>query len=77
MVSGRKVWHMPHTKSGKSWHVILNAMAIDILDKLPRVDGNPYLFPGKVPGNPYKILLMPLTAILKGQGSRRPLDWMT
>ena len=52
MVSGRKVWHIPHTKSGKSRHVILNAMAIDILDKLPRIDGNPYLFPGKVPGNP-------------------------
>lgn len=26
-------------------------MAIYILESLPKVDGNPYLFPGKVPGN--------------------------
>lgn len=52
VVSGRRVWHIPHTKSGKSRHVILNAMANDILAALPRIEGNPYVFPGKIKGNP-------------------------
>ena len=52
VVSGRRVRHIPHTKSSKSRHVILSAMAIDIWKALPRIEGNPYLFPGRVPGNP-------------------------
>ena len=52
LVSGRRVWYIPHTKSGKSMHGILNAMANDILDALPRIDGNPYVFPGKIKGHP-------------------------
>jgi len=51
-VSGRRVWHIPHTKSGKNRHVILNPMAIDILEALPKVEGNPYVFPGKIKGQP-------------------------
>ena len=30
-------------------------MAIDILEKLPRIVGNRYLFPEKVPSNPIKV----------------------
>lgn len=52
VVSGRRVWHIPHTKSGKSRYVILNPMAIDILEALPRVENNPYVFLGKIKGHP-------------------------
>jgi len=68
VVSGRRVWHIPHTKSGKSRHVILNAMAIDILDALPKVEGNPYLFPGKVPGNPIQNPIKAFKRIIKRAG---------
>ena len=68
VVSGRRVWHIPHTKSGKSRHVILNAMAIDILDALPKIDGNPYLFPGKVKGNPIQNPIKAFKRIIKRAG---------
>jgi integrase len=48
----KPMWYVPHTKSGKSRYVILNPMALEILDALPKVQGNPYVFVGKVPGNP-------------------------
>lgn len=45
-------WFVPHTKSGKSRYVILNPMALQVLSTLPRVPGNPYVFPGKVDQQP-------------------------
>ncbi|MCK5355980.1 MAG: tyrosine-type recombinase/integrase, partial [Methyloprofundus sp.] len=68
IVSGRRVWHIPHTKSGKSRHVILNPMAIDILEALPKVEGNPYLFPGKVPGTPIQNPIKAFKRIIKRAG---------
>jgi integrase len=54
----KQLWYVPHTKTGKSRYVILNPMAIDILESLPKVYGNPYVFPGKIEGqsiiNPIK-----------------------
>ena len=47
----KPMWYVPHTKSGKSRYVILNPMAIEILEALPKIQGNPYVFVGKVPGN--------------------------
>ncbi len=48
----KQLWFVPHTKTGKSRYVILNPMAIDILEGLPKVYGNPYVFPGKIVGQP-------------------------
>lgn len=43
---------LPNTKSGKSRHVVLNAEAMDLLKRQPRVEGNPYIFPGRIAGKP-------------------------
>ena len=47
----KPMWYVPHTKSGKSRYVILNPMALQILEALPKIHGNSYVFVGKVPGN--------------------------
>jgi integrase len=48
----KKVWFIPRSKNGKLRHVILNPMAVKLLEQQPRVPGNPFVFPGKVPGQP-------------------------
>ncbi|MCX7091988.1 MAG: tyrosine-type recombinase/integrase [Methylobacter sp.] len=54
----KRTWYIPRSKSGKLRHVILNGMAIELLQRQPRVPGNPYIFPGKIKGkqinNPQK-----------------------
>lgn len=57
---------LPDTKSGKSRHVVLNPAALALLREQPRLDGNPYVFPGRVAGqainNPIKGFQRILTA---------------
>ena len=48
----KPMWYVPHTKSGKSRYVILNPMALQIIEALPKIQDNPFVFVGKVPGNP-------------------------
>jgi len=48
----KKQWYVPHTKSGKSRYVILNPMSVHILEHLPKVRNNPYVFVGKIEGQP-------------------------
>ena len=48
----KPMWYVPHTKSGKSRYVILNPMSVQILEALPKVLGNPYVFVGKIQGQP-------------------------
>ena len=43
-------------------------MAIDILEALPKVEGNPYLFPGKVKGNPIQNPMKAFKRIVKRAG---------
>ena len=54
----KRVWFLPTSKSGKSRHVILNPMAVELLQKQPRLPNNPFIFPGKIEGkqinNPVK-----------------------
>ena len=49
---------LPQTKSGTARHVALNPAALALLKEQPRVDGNPYVFPGRLSGqclrNPIK-----------------------
>lgn len=41
---------LPKTKSGKTHYVPLSGPAIALLENLPRIDGNPYVFPGRKKG---------------------------
>lgn len=49
---GRRTLVLPKTKSGRVHRVPLSAQALALLDELPRVEGNPYIFPGKRRGRP-------------------------
>jgi integrase len=46
----RGTLYLPHTKSGKSRHVVLNPEALSLLQQQERLPENPYVFPGKVKG---------------------------
>jgi integrase len=41
----RRIWTIPMSKSGKSRHVPLSKAALEIIQKLPRFEGCPYLVP--------------------------------
>ena len=43
---------VPLSKSGKSRYVVLNADAVAVLKSIPRLLGNPYVFPSPVTGRP-------------------------
>lgn len=48
----KQLWLIPRSKNGKYRHVLLNAKALDVLENLPRIPANPYVFPGKRTGQP-------------------------
>ncbi len=45
----RGIWRIPHTKNGRAHHVMLSDEAKELLKKLPRVEGSPWVFPGRDP----------------------------
>jgi integrase len=47
----RGILNLPDSKTGKK-PVLLSAPALAILEELPRIDGNPHIFPGRKPGAP-------------------------
>jgi integrase len=50
----RRTWRIPLTKSGKARHVPLSDSALQILKKLPRWEGCPYVVPNPKTKVPYK-----------------------
>lgn len=54
---GRRNWHIPMSKNGKARNIPISAKALELLGKLPRWDGCPYVVPNpetKMPfGNLY------------------------
>ena len=50
---------VPLSKSGKPRHVFLNAAAMDVLRSVPRLPGNPYVFPSPITGRPSASLHFP------------------
>lgn len=59
---------LPETKSGRSRHVVLNPEAITLLQAQPRIDGNPYVFPGRVHGQPLNNPIKGFKRILAAAG---------
>lgn len=49
---GNRALVLPKTKSGRAHRIPLSAPALELLEGLPRVDGNPHIFPGKRSGSP-------------------------
>ncbi|WP_244937438.1 tyrosine-type recombinase/integrase, partial [Methylobacterium crusticola] len=63
--------YLPHTKSGRSRHVVLNDAAMEVFKSVPRAADSPWIFFGK---NPMKPLNNPTKAwhrILKAAGVER------
>ena len=58
---------LPESKTGKKT-IYLSAAALEILAGLPRLAGNPYVFPGGVEGKPRADLKKPWAAVAKAAG---------
>lgn len=63
----RGIIFLPDSKTGKK-PVYLNAAALAVLADLPRLEGSPFLFPGKKDGVPREGLDRPWAAIRKAAG---------
>ena len=48
----QRILTVPLSKSGKARHLVLSDMALAVIKKLPRLNGNPWLFPGNIAGKP-------------------------
>ncbi|MFC3714324.1 tyrosine-type recombinase/integrase [Sphingoaurantiacus capsulatus] len=48
----RRLWFIPMSKTGKSRYVPLSRAALDLLDRVPRANGNVYLFENPATGKP-------------------------
>ena len=59
---------VPLSKSGKSRYVVLNADAVAVLRSVPRLPGNPYVFPSPVTGRPCASLYFPWHRIRTNAG---------
>jgi len=56
---GASTLFVPLSKSGKPRYVLLNSAAIAVLTSIPRLSGNPYVFPSPVTGRPSASLHFP------------------
>jgi integrase len=59
--------YLPHTKSGRSRHVVLNDAAFDVIKNLPKTQ-SPWIFPGKDPMKPLNNPTKAWHRILKAAG---------
>ncbi|MGE3246106.1 MAG: tyrosine-type recombinase/integrase [Beijerinckiaceae bacterium] len=60
----RGMLNLPDSKTGKK-SIYLSGPALEVLNGLPRVAGNPFLFPGALPGQPRADLKKPWAAVCK------------
>lgn len=59
---------VPKSKSGRARVIALNQSAIALLTTMPRIDGNPYIFPSEANGRPSASLFFPWDRIRKRAG---------
>lgn len=64
---GRSVVHLADSKTGRK-PIILSAPALQLLDSLPRIEGNPFVFPGAKKDASRADLKKPWNAIRKAAG---------
>ena len=60
--------YIPVPKSGRARHIVLNDLAFDILQRRQPLSGNPYVFRGKVEGQPINNPARAWRAVLKEAG---------
>ncbi len=59
------LWRIPKTKAGKVQTIPLSGHAMVVLQSLPRVEGCPWVFPGRAPGKPLVNLTKPWQRVRK------------
>jgi integrase len=59
---------VPKSKSGRARVIALNQSAIALLTSVPRIHGNPFIFPSPVTGRPSASLFFPWDRIRKRAG---------
>ena len=64
----RREIYLPSPKGGKGRHVVLNEVALDILQRRKPIPGNPFVFPGKVPAQPINNPSKAWRSVLKAAG---------
>jgi site-specific recombinase XerD len=64
----RRTLLVPLSKSGKPRAIALNAQALALLRAIPRLEGNPYIFPSSVTGRPSASLFFPWDRIRNRAG---------
>jgi integrase len=67
-----RVLYLPITKNGQSREVYLSDLALEILDETPKVAGNPYIFAGRIAGQPIKDCRKAFQTILLNAGIPNP-----
>ena len=64
----RSTLFVPKSKNGQPRYIQLNSTAIELLKSVPRIDGNPYIFPTPTTGRPMPHLFFPWDRIRKRAG---------
>ncbi len=59
---------VPKSKSGRARVIALNQSAIALLTAMPRIEGNPYIFPSEVTGRPSASLFFPWSRMRERAG---------
>lgn len=57
------LWRIPKTKAGKPQTVPLSGHALSVIQSLPRVEGCPWIFPGRAAGKPLSDLAKPWSRV--------------
>jgi integrase len=66
--AARRLLQLPETKAGERQFAYLNASAVAVIEKLPKLEGNPFVFAGERPGQPLINYAKPFRRILKRAG---------
>ena len=67
----RGLMNLPTSKTGKK-SVFLSEAALEVLADLPRMEGNPHIFPGEKDGRPRADLKKPWQAVIRGSRTSGP-----